>query len=115
MKLKWILFIITIASMVILVLNHSQNYDNLLASNLNSQIKIQKAAPDSVQGLAPVYNRNDLNGKGWLQRPGQMPVFIPDSTLTDAMPIYSAPNVDSKMIIPMNTHPADTTKVPKNP
>lgn len=36
-------------------------------------------------------------------KPGlQMPVFIPDSSLTESMPILISPPVDEKMIIPFN-------------
>lgn len=31
-----------------------------------------------------------------------MPVFIPDSSLTESMPIYISPPVDEEMIIPVN-------------
>lgn len=115
MKLKWILFFIPIATLATTLPALSNYFKATTFSELDPNPKIQKAAPDSTQGLAPGNGMNELNVTGWDQRPGQMPVFIPDSTLTEAMPIYPAPDVDSKMIIPMGTNSDDTTSVPKKP
>ncbi len=52
------------------------------------------SVPDSM-GHNPSQNSDSLF---------QMPVFIPDSTLTESMPVLIPPPVDQKMIIPMGSN-----------
>jgi len=47
-------------------------------------------------------NQNDYESQGDLKTDFQMPVFIPDSSLTESMPILTPPPVDGKMILPFN-------------
>lgn len=115
MKLKWLLFIVPISTFVATVPALSQSLNVLPIGELNQYPEIQKDEADTTIGIADAYSFNESAVTGWYQRPGQMPVFIPDSTLTESMPILFAPDVDSKMIIPMGDKADVGFKDPKDP
>lgn len=52
-----------------------------------------------------------LNGV-WYRAGGQMPVYVPDSTLTDNMPVLKPLPVDPGMIVPLKSE-ADSTSARK--
>lgn len=49
-------------------------------------------------------NQKDCQPEDNIKTGRQMPVFIPDSSLTESMPILISPPVDEKMIIPFNQY-----------
>ncbi|MFO7847497.1 MAG: hypothetical protein R6V27_13110 [Balneolaceae bacterium] len=102
---KWLLYLIPLSAILAagpalgqqhtLLSNGDLNVGNPSASNVTwaqaDSLSHSSASADSTF--------SGLNG-AWYSYPGQMPVFVPDSTLTDAMPVLIPPRVDEGMIIP---------------
>ena len=86
-----------------LLMNGDVKTVNTPTSNVNG------ATADTLSSVPADSSLSGLNG-AWYSRPGQMPVFIPDSTLTDAMPVLTPPRVDEDMIIPIAAK-RDTSRV----
>lgn len=115
MNLKVLLFVVPISTILAIIPTLYQNVQTIPVGELGHHPKIQKTAANTATGLTGAYNLNESSITGWYQRPGQMPVFIPDSTLTEAMPILIAPDVDTKMLIPMDSKSNDEATDPKKP
>lgn len=103
MNLKGLLFIVPISTILAIVPALYQNVKTIPADESGHHPEIQKTTADTATGLGGDYKLNESKITGWYQRPGQMPVFVPDSTLTESMPILIAPDIDSRMIIPMDS------------
>lgn len=116
MNLKGLLFIVPISTILAIVPSFYQNVKTIPSDKSSHHLKIQKTTADTATGLAGAYKLNESKITGWYQRPGHMPVLIPDSTLTETMPILITPDVDSRILIPMGSSKSrNRVTYPKKP
>ncbi|CAN5346691.1 hypothetical protein BH23BAC3_BH23BAC3_16360 [soil metagenome] len=78
--------------------------DSSPATNTTNSNDVLTSSPliNPFQFNSTFHNQNDCKSQDDMKTDFQMPVFKPDSNLTESMPILTPPPVDEKMIIPFN-------------